>query len=63
MSAINRIYISGYPALSAMVRHVIQAAINQRKPSRELRKAVNEVLAAIDHPLSTKRKRKGEEVA
>lgn len=54
----NRIVVAGYPDLTHAVRQVVEAAVNQRRPSPQLVRAVNAVLDAVGDPLSTKQPRK-----
>lgn len=61
MSAYTRIHIPGQPALTTAVRALVRAAINQRHPAFSLRVSTNDVLDALGHELSTKRRRKGEQ--
>lgn len=63
MSAYGRITIHGQPALTSAVRALVRAAVNQRTPSFSLKSAANEVLDALGHELSTKKRRKGDEEA
>lgn len=62
-SHISRITVVGHASLSHAIRRALRAATRQHAPSHALTLAVNDVLDLIGDPLSTKRKRKGDEAA